>query len=301
MASHKKFKGNVAYKILNHIERHPHTYRNKDVDTSKSHLNTVIMDNGFEYYKRRLDEIHHTRRKDLVTLCGVVVTLPKTLNYLTVEEQDSLFYEITMFLIKRYGKDNAVNAVVHRDEAGQPHLHFTFIPATKNDNINANMVRVVKYLNQYPQANNSQVARALGISRKTVIRWRPMADDPRIFKEKLSAFEVLNRNELKSFHPDLKKWLNERVETDNGEKIGDHFVTGVTALNGGNLTIEQLKSGDVYREQVNEIKTLKTQIRALEQEVADLRRELEVKNEEEVDRGKEKLFSFSKDDNEFEF
>lgn len=139
--------------------------------------------------------------------------------------------------------NNAVNSIVHRDETGQPKLDFTFVPTAKNDNINANMVKVVKYLKENPEANNMQVAKALGISRKIVIRWRPMTNNPKIFKEKLSAFEVINREELTSFHPDLRKWLNENIETDDGERIGDYFVTGITSQDGGNLTVDQLKAG----------------------------------------------------------
>lgn len=269
MASHKKFKADVAYKILRHIEREPYIYKNKDVDISRSHLNKVLMDRGYDYYKKRLSQIHHTNRKDLVTLCGVVVTLPKTLNYLTIEDQDYLFLRITDFLMDRYGNNNSINAIVHRDEAGQPHLHFTFIPVTKNDNVNANMVKVVNYLKENPESNNTQVAKALGISRKTVIRWRPMVSNPVIFKDKLSAFDVVNREELTSFHPDLKKWLNENIESDDGDKIGNHFVTGITSQNGGNRTIEQLKEDKAYYEYENQLKSLR-------EENSDLKKAIEI-------------------------
>lgn len=65
----------------------------------------------------------------------------------------------------RYGQENVVQAIVHDDEGGQPHLHFCFIPVEED----------LKHEQGY----------------------------------KICANDVLDRRELRNFHPDLQRYLNE--------------------------------------------------------------------------------------------
>src|SRR5699024_12409019 len=64
-----------------------------------------------------------------------------------------------------YGEENVLAGVVHNDET-TPHMHFAFMPVTK---------------------------------------------DAKREREKVAAKEVLNRNELKSFHQELDNHLKERI------------------------------------------------------------------------------------------
>lgn len=77
----------------------------------------------------------------------------------------------------------------------------------------------------------------------------PVKDDTKHegFTEKLCAKEVVNRQDLRNFHPDLNKYLIE-----NGTPAD--VYTGITKRQGGNLTVKQLKAG-VKPEAKTEIKT----------------------------------------------
>lgn len=57
-------------------------------------------------------------------MAGWIVTAPKDLPMSEMEKFFNVTYE---FLSERYGEKNCVQAVVHNDEGGQPHIHFLFI------------------------------------------------------------------------------------------------------------------------------------------------------------------------------
>ena len=100
--------------------------------------------------------------------------------------------EYDYFLANRYGEKNVVQAIVHDDEGGQPHLHFCFIPVEED----------LKHEQGY----------------------------------KICANDVLDRRELRNFHPDLQRYLNEHGLEDA------RVMTGVTKRQGGNRTVAQLKA-----------------------------------------------------------
>ena len=106
------------------------------------------------------------------------------------------------FLENRYGKENVVQAIVHDDEGGQPHLHFCFIPVEEDP----------KHEQGY----------------------------------KICANDVLDRRELRNFHPDLQRYLDEHGLEDA------HVMTGVTKRQGGNRTVAQLKAEREQEYQQNE-------------------------------------------------
>ena len=81
-----------------------------------------------------------------------------------------------------------LQAIVHNDEGGQPHMHFLFIPATS---------------------------------------------DQKHGGEKICANDVLNKTELRNFHPALQKWL---IDHD----VQANILTGITKAQGGNRTVQEL-------------------------------------------------------------
>ena len=108
------------------------------------------------------------------------------------EQYDDFFLAVYDFLENRYGEENVVQAVVHDDEGGQPHLHFCFVPVVEDK----------KHEEGY----------------------------------KVCANDVLDRRELRNFHPDLQRYLDEHGLEDA------HVMTGVTRAQGGNRTVAELKS-----------------------------------------------------------
>lgn len=193
----EKYRKDAAGHMLRHYNRSAIHFSNEDIDNSRSGLNYNLVRNrnesDFEYYKKRLSQVKCQNRADVKTLCDWVVTLPKQS---FTEEQERKFFQLSYdFMCKKYGTENIVSAWVHKDEAGQPHLHLAFIP--------------------------------ICIDKKKGI-------------EKVSAKEVLTREELRSIHKDMSQYM-ERIF---GRDVG--ILNGATA--GGNKTIMELKSRDLCKQ-----------------------------------------------------
>ncbi len=129
MASVKKFSEAEIINQLRHIERTIFKPANEDIDISKSNLNYSLSPqrevSSFNYYKQRKSELYCMNRKDVKTMAGWIITAPTDLS---IDEHSLFFSSCYEFLKNRYGESNIIQAVVHNDESGQPHLHFCFIP-----------------------------------------------------------------------------------------------------------------------------------------------------------------------------
>lgn len=190
MASIKKFNEKAVVNQIRHIERTIKKNSNSDIDPQKNYLNYRLLTrnvSSYDYFKERKKELYCYKREDIKVLCGWVVTAPKELDS---KVEDDFFRSVHEFLIGRYGEENAVDSVVHKDESGQPHLHFLFIP---------------------------------------------VVPDKKHGGEKICANDVINRKELRNFHPDLQRYLDEK---------GFNVVvqSGITSTQGGNRSVRDLKN-----------------------------------------------------------
>lgn len=203
----EKFAKSAVGHMLQHYNRLAVNYGNEAIDCLRSALNYNLASkrniDDFEYYKQRLSQVKCQNRADVKTLCSWIVTLPKQ-NF--TEEQERKFFQSAYdFMVKRYGEKNTISAWVHKDEAGQPHLHFAFIP--------------------------------ICLDRKKHI-------------EKVSAKEVITRNDLRVIH----KEMAEHMERTFGRDIG--ILNGSTF--GGNKTIMELKTKEL-QEDISALEKLKSQ------------------------------------------
>ena len=180
MASVEKFSAGAVRNQLRHNRREIEHSGNPDIDPSRQGQDYVLSpDRGMSDYNR----------DDVKVMAGWVVTAPQDLD---PERYDDFFCATYDFLANRYGEENVVQAIVHDDEGGQPHLHFCFIPVEED----------LKHEQGY----------------------------------KICANDVLDRRELRNFHPDLQRYLNEHGLEDA------RVMTGVTKRQGGNRTVAQLKA-----------------------------------------------------------
>ena len=174
MASVEKFSAGAVRNQLRHNCREIEHSGNSAIDPSRQGQDYVLSpDRGMSEYDYFLQ----------------VVTAPQDL---VPERYDDFFCATYNFVANRYGQENVVQAIVHDDEGGQPHLHFCFIPVEED----------LKHEQGY----------------------------------KICANDVLDRRELRNFHPDLQRYLNEHGLEDA------RVMTGVTKRQGGNRTVAQLKA-----------------------------------------------------------
>ena len=197
MACAMKFSAGAVRNQLRHNRRTIEHSSNRDIDPERLEHDYVLSPDrgmtGYDYFLQRKSELYCYNRDDVKVMVGWIVTAPQDLD---PARYDDFFCASYDFLENRYGKENVVQAIVHDDEGGQPHLHFCFIPVEEDP----------KHEQGY----------------------------------KICANDVLDRRELRNFHPDLQRYLDEHGLEDA------HVMTGVTKRQGGNRTVAQLK---VEREQ----------------------------------------------------
>ena len=192
MACAMKFSAGAVCNQLRHNRRTIEHSSNRDIAPERLEHDYVLSpDRGmteYDYFLQRKSELYCYNRDDVKVMVGWIVTAPQDLD---PARYDDFFCASYDFLENRYGKENVVQAIVHDDEGGQPHLHFCFIPVKEDP----------KHEQGY----------------------------------KICANDVLDRRELRNFHPALQRYLDEHGLEDA------HVMTGVTKRQGGNRTVAQLK------------------------------------------------------------
>ncbi len=143
----EKYSLNDCARMFAHYERKNPSgyYSNQSIDTNRIKDNYNLAPNrdisSIDYLRKKLEEIPHLHRDNLVTMADVVVSAPKTL---APEFHDKFFYLTYEFLVERYGgksgfknpEDIVISACVHKDEilkdggptGGSVHMHFSFLP-----------------------------------------------------------------------------------------------------------------------------------------------------------------------------
>lgn len=218
MAHKEKFTRGQIGQMCGHYDRTKKDGENIDPSLTKNNYNLAADDQPLpqlEKIHQRLAEVPHRERKDLNVMVSWIITAPKDLP----EREHRQFFESCYdFCRERYGAMNVISAYVHVDEPNaQPHMHFAFVPVTKD--------------------------------------------------ERISAKDVITRQDLREFHGDLQN----RLEHDLGHEVG---VLN-EATREGNKSITELKRISASKELQEAQKTL--------QEAERVRSELEaVKGEYEA-------------------
>lgn len=133
MAHVEKYTAHDTKKLFDESNReHDQTdrYRNA-VDLSRSHQNYELASHGLgeqEFLEKRLGEVDKKRyiAGETNVMCSWIVTLPQGLDF-DEDEERQFFEETHSFMQERYGAENTISSMVHRDET-QPHLHYMFVP-----------------------------------------------------------------------------------------------------------------------------------------------------------------------------
>jgi predicted nucleic acid-binding Zn-ribbon protein len=135
----KKFKAQEVRGMQLHNQRERESNSNIDIDKARSPLNYDLLNDSPIDYKDRIQKEIDERytgtkkiRKDAVQLCSFLVTSDKAFfDELAPEEEKRYFEESLKFLQERYGKENMMYAMVHKDEK-TPHMHVGMVPITED-------------------------------------------------------------------------------------------------------------------------------------------------------------------------
>lgn len=128
-----------------HNQREKESQTNGDIDPKKLHLNYDLVNGDYDInYKEKIETriqegvtTGKTIRKDAVKLASFLVTSDKDFfDQLDPREEKRFFEESYEFLAEKYGRENIVYAMVHKDEK-TPHMHVGFVPITEDGRLSA--------------------------------------------------------------------------------------------------------------------------------------------------------------------
>ena len=118
-----------------HNDRKAKNHTNKDIDTTKTHLNYYIKKNELTYTKEfdkylKENNVQGHLRSNSIIMCQMIFTSDQVFfDKIGEKETKRYFDECYKFICnyKNLGEKNIISAVVHLDE-GVPHMHLTFVP-----------------------------------------------------------------------------------------------------------------------------------------------------------------------------
>lgn len=118
-----------------HNDRKAKNHTNKDIDTTKTHLNYYIKKNELTYTKEfdkylKENNVQGHLRSNSIIMCQMIFTSDQTFfDKIGEKETKRYFDECYKFICsyKNLREKNIISAVVHLDE-GVPHMHLMFVP-----------------------------------------------------------------------------------------------------------------------------------------------------------------------------
>lgn len=274
MAHYEKWTRSQCAQVLYHNLHMPgRNSSNENIDISKRNLNYNLAPhdmNSYEFLMQRISEIFCLNRKDVNVLSGWVVTLPRDVK---PEDEDKFFKAAYDFLEKRYGKENTVDAWVHKDEAGRPHLHYDFVPVTwdkkkERYKVSAKEAVTRKDLNHFHPDLEKFVSDELGY--RCSIMTGELSNRPDLTMEQFQSLKDIEKSldlariEYKTISKDindLKKDLNEIRgkfdDFDTYEKMTEELLQKIEQS-----ATKKNKKIIIPQEYWDEFKKLKSDVRA---------------------------------------
>ena len=221
-------------------------FANQEIDTSKSHLNYNLAperDGGqLGFIRERCSAVKCHKRDDVKVMCSWVVTAPKGLEEY---EYDRFFRLVYDFLNDRYGEDRHNKGVSEANGNSSEHSQV------KDKNV------ISAYVHMDETTPHMHYA------------FVPVTVDKKKGHEKVSAKEVLTRQDLQTFHQDLENYLVPYF----GREVG--ILNGATA--GGNKTVDELKKAAAvqeYNELLEKTSDLQSEVSDLQSEIFGLQSEV---------------------------
>ena len=210
-------------------------YAKQEIDPSRSGQNyNLAPDRGcsqMEFIQRRLDEVRHSNRKDLIVMCDWVLTMPQQyertdglLGSFDHERVERTFFERAyQFMADRYGEENVISAYVHKDEV-RGHIHFS---------------------------------------------WVPVVEDTKNGGLKVSGKDCVNRYDLQTFHADLEKHLDSFKDwhfevLNESTKDGNKTVAELKQASNRAKLKEQSEELAALQREIQPLRELKANAAALE-------------------------------------
>lgn len=144
--------------LQRHNERVPgQRHKNENINDSRTKDNVFLKKSNIKFNKQVEDTIERKRknglkgvRKDAVRMVEATVQLSGKILDDSEEEQEKVLRNSYDWLKNKFGEDNVISAVIHKDETNM-HLHFDFVPFTEENKLSAKEIVTKPKLHEYQQ------------------------------------------------------------------------------------------------------------------------------------------------------
>ncbi len=239
MAAFAKYKRDAAGRLLLHNNRAGDdgvTHENEEIDSERTHLNYYFKKGVAEDVHKRVSEVYSQNRGNYCCMGEIIVTLPKDVK---AQDERAFFRSVYDFYCEDFGKENVINAIVHKDET-TPHIHLDFVPIIKGTKgLDLEKSWVKKALKEWEEENGDKEF------------------------ERLSCRNKINRVYLRGMHQRLSAYV--------ANDLGYHcqILNGATV--NGNKTVMELKI-ETLNKKISEAEAQKASL------IQDIERMLETLN-----------------------
>lgn len=246
MAKFETIQGSIDARLAHNLREKEH-YFNPDIDPTKSSENYSLTPESHgknsaecsQYLSGLLEKVYH--RKGKTSVAGEwIVTAPQDLD----PSQYDLFFESCYRFLNKFlcgnSDENVISATVHKDEIGQPHLHYIFHYGKKD---NPKYISLKQKFNKGFEAVEAAYSLPISTEQKkelleTEIRFERDGDDKKAIADiqktlqlkrddarwvhtrlrrlesersretMISKEKCVTKKALEKFHPELQKWLD---------------------------------------------------------------------------------------------
>ena len=223
------------------------------IDTSRTKNNYHMIpppEKGYaEFINQRIRQAGVKRKvkDDAIKMVSFVMTSDKDFfDSMPLEVERAFFADCVNFVKKRYGEENIISAVVHKDET-TPHLHINFVPITPDNRLSAKYYFDGK-LAELQTAVYEEVGKKRNLSRGKV-RSTAKHVDPKTYHKvvKQATADARAENEdLKEANATAREYLDRTIrQTEQARKERDRIIAERDKEADYSQALEEAKNGDV--------------------------------------------------------
>lgn len=282
MAHFEKYKAPALGNMCAHYARVPELergYTRDNIDPSRMALNYNLGPTRpgvtqVDFISSRIASLGLKRlRKDAVRMADCVVTMPRNA---ALEGREREFFEaVYRTLEAMFGRANVISAYVHMDES-QPHMHFAFVPVTRDGRLSCKDVLTRPFLKGFHGVLETNVSHALGLDRSGLC----LTDEEReerggeyVGLEEYKAAKDAAKEQVQRLESVQRKCETAEAERDGLARVIEP-VAEAGALELGALALGR-GLGERERSAAEENEQLRAGVQHLEAEKAELERECE--------------------------
>ncbi len=213
--------------------------KNPQIDSARTKNNYHIYKRRStytEFLNKRIADLNLPTkpRKDAVLMASFVIGSDgEFFSRLTSEEQEQFFSDCTWYFANRYGEENIISAVVHRDET-TPHLHLNIFPE-HNGRICAKQLFNPKELKALQTDFHDKVGKNYGLQRGKEGSQKAHLSTAEYKANKIVKNAVIEASEITTKANTELRNINAAVQ-----KAEEHF----------DETIKQIKTAKVERDKI---------------------------------------------------